>query len=479
MTKTKTNRVRRWAVRLIGGLILLAAATTGVYYGLLQAAVARWERLAAEIRAEGSPLTYADIRAEYEATPGELEAADLIRRTAELYRSVEKPSVESVLGLSSDCRSPSRGIRVDCIDPSYAFVTAYEPVIDDLRQLSELPTARFERAYGDPSFDIIGQAGANASDFRKLAKLVAFHGFLGIIENDGSRSTEAVEILLDLTRPMLREPRLVEHLVGIANGAMAVRLTEELLLVRNVGQGHLHRIVAAWEQTLPYWTLRSPLLGERASCLLYTDHAWLKAQMSHVFTKYPEARSVGFRLPNPVNWIPFREDWQITTHRIDSVESITRLLEASADPVKLIWVAQREAELASQRRPEDPIAILIPSLTRSTTLHSRSLALLRCTRVALASEEYRLATGKFPSSIEEILPKFLSAILQDPFDGQPLRILNHDEGIVIYSIGEDMRDDGGQLERKYRKEKGWDTGFRLVYPKHRRLILLDAEMDQE
>jgi hypothetical protein len=41
----------------------------------------------------------------------------------------------------------------------------------------------------------------------------------------------------------------------------------------------------------------------------------------------------------------------------------------------------------------------------------------------------------------------LAAIPSDPFDGQPLRFHKLERGFVVYSVGQDREDNGGQ-ERK-------------------------------
>ena len=68
------------------------------------------------------------------------------------------------------------------------------------------------------------------------------------------------------------------------------------------------------------------------------------------------------------------------------------------------------------------------------------------TRTALASlaiERYRLATGRLPEKLGDLVPAYLDAIPQDPFDGKPLRYKKLVKGYVVYSIGEDGEDNGG------------------------------------
>jgi hypothetical protein len=54
----------------------------------------------------------------------------------------------------------------------------------------------------------------------------------------------------------------------------------------------------------------------------------------------------------------------------------------------------------------------------------------------------------------------LNAVLTDPFDGQPLRYRNQGTGYVLYSIGPDLKDDGG----KPMNGKEGDIVFTVVTP---------------
>jgi hypothetical protein len=73
----------------------------------------------------------------------------------------------------------------------------------------------------------------------------------------------------------------------------------------------------------------------------------------------------------------------------------------------------------------------------------RDHALLRCGVAAVAAERYRREHGDWPGSLADLVPGYLPAVPLDPFDGAPLRYRRTEGGAVIYSVGEDGRDDGG------------------------------------
>jgi hypothetical protein len=76
---------------------------------------------------------------------------------------------------------------------------------------------------------------------------------------------------------------------------------------------------------------------------------------------------------------------------------------------------------------------------------------------------------RWPATLEDLVKaRLLSAVPTDPIDNQPLRYRRTKEGIVIYSIGLDMKDDQGNIDREQWQNPGVDLGFRLWDPELRR-----------
>ena len=101
----------------------------------------------------------------------------------------------------------------------------------------------------------------------------------------------------------------------------------------------------------------------------------------------------------------------------------------------------------------------LPSLTGAVRREATCLANLRLAVTAVALEQFRAAhDNRYPASLSELTPKYLDAPLMDPFDGQPLRYRKQDAGYVLYSIGPDLKDDGG----KPMNGKGGDIVFTVV-----------------
>jgi hypothetical protein len=142
----------------------------------------------------------------------------------------------------------------------------------------------------------------------------------------------------------------------------------------------------------------------------------------------------------------------------------TNISLASAPPPRSLIVTNvAENSVAEARRRHYFISLmLIPSLARITVREAEGFAEMRTARAALAVERFRLANHRLPKDVGELVPRYLPAVPRDPFDGAPLRYKSLAKGYVVYSIGRDGHDDGGQeppLKRRSTEHAPEDITF--------------------
>ena len=88
------------------------------------------------------------------------------------------------------------------------------------------------------------------------------------------------------------------------------------------------------------------------------------------------------------------------------------------------------------------------------------------TITALALKRYQLRHGQYLADLSALVPEFLASVPRDPADGQPLRYrLKPDGTFLLYSIGEDGTDNGGDASPAGNAESlSWQRGRDLVWP---------------
>ena len=98
---------------------------------------------------------------------------------------------------------------------------------------------------------------------------------------------------------------------------------------------------------------------------------------------------------------------------------------------------------------------------------TRSVAELRGARCLAGLRSLELTTKARPTSLDAVARAAgMDAAPLDPFDGKPMRLVLVDQVPVVYSVGKDLKDDGGLVDSERDGEPG-DLVFRAITPSPR------------
>ncbi|MEK7486182.1 MAG: hypothetical protein AABZ60_17805 [Planctomycetota bacterium] len=101
--------------------------------------------------------------------------------------------------------------------------------------------------------------------------------------------------------------------------------------------------------------------------------------------------------------------------------------------------------------------MLMPSFHKICATGLERIMILRNAQVALAVERYRLANQKLPEQLSELVPLYIKEeLLLDLFDHKSIRYKKLSKGYLVYSVGEDTKDNEG---KKKEKDKPYDLVF--------------------
>jgi hypothetical protein len=161
---------------------------------------------------------------------------------------------------------------------------------------------------------------------------------------------------------------------------------------------------------------------------------------------------------------PFHDaDYSVADSCIDSktVEKVTNLYDEYYRELRgalqegIVPALKKGAELEEQMQeharskelPELLFTYLALSLKRYVEQKARVAADYEMARTGLGLELYAAENGKYPESLSELVPKYLSCVPVDPFSGEVLKYAKGEKGWTIHSFGPDMDDDNGEKER--------------------------------
>jgi hypothetical protein len=92
--------------------------------------------------------------------------------------------------------------------------------------------------------------------------------------------------------------------------------------------------------------------------------------------------------------------------------------------------------------------IMIPSYTRSIESQAHFEAALDLMRIGISVEQYRASTGSYPATLDAIASSIGGTVPVDPFTGQPYRYQPSSASFLLYSVGPNLTDDGGTVDRR-------------------------------
>ncbi|MFO0844138.1 MAG: hypothetical protein U0797_17340 [Gemmataceae bacterium] len=241
---------------------------------------------------------------------------------------------------------------------------------------------------------------------------------------------------------------------------------ERVLALGAAGEGELAKLAAPLAEEQKHRGLYLALRGERGS-------------MHLVMTGLGEGR---FSLTDPIFdlggtmiWREKLAGWQLRQQlrreHPEMLEIVNRAVAAAALPVHEqagpLEAIEREVKEHKARGTNLTIPVLLPSVASTGERFRQSQALIRTLGAAVAAERYRLARGDWPARLDDLVPAQLAAVPLDPFDGLPLRYARRPDGVAVYSVGLDGRDDGGTIDRKAPRGRGPDVGYELWEAKRR------------
>ena len=290
----------------------------------------------------------------------------------------------------------------------------------------------------------------NLSELRGAVFLLKLEAILHTENGEGNLAVRSAKSCFGTARSLTKEPIMVSQLVRSACQSLAVTTIEYCINRIEFADEQLVELIDCVQNAECISDMSCAFVGERC--------------MGISFFKAP-----GSVNPDLINGIPFRPilelykaigladaDEIIYLDLMDGyIKSAQLPLEKRLDAVKSV-----EARLQSTSKAHILLHVMMPALSRITTIDIRNIAQLRTARAGLAIERYRLAAGGLPDTLTNLVPTYLNAVPTDPFDGKNLRYKKLETGFMVYSIGEDQIDDGGkEREKRTNESPNWDVTF--------------------
>lgn len=255
---------------------------------------------------------------------------------------------------------------------------------------------------------------------------------------------------LRLCRHLHATPRLINQLVGMAifNVSMTgIKRAMALGVVPHETLIQLQELLTVHDQSLLIQVLRIIRAEE-------FDHLEQAKKNEIARKQLRDQLTTTINLPSKTSsvWDKPRYYWSL----IESELELYDLPNAQTAILELIANTIEKAKTDPERTPSfvrQQLNKLKEKLSRDTCAVTNKLASAELTRqaelrsllLAIACERYRLATGVWPKSLNDVVPSYIKEIPHDPYSGQPMLYKQLPDGVVIYSVHTNGVDDGGMV----------------------------------
>lgn len=428
--------------------------------GLLLDAMAGGRLKTAKQRAgaDGGPVTFAELEAARKVWPdAENGALVIVALETQLEAIGNSDSIQALPPFAED--RPPLGYRFadEELAAAKAELQRLQPELDAIGRLREFQGGRFPMTISaNPIETLLPQLGP----LRMSVKLVSARAEVEAMEGNTTGLVDAVDLGFRHAQLVADEPILISGLVSIAREGLALDTIERVMGLTTLSAEQLtqldHLLAGREGRNRLLWAMR----GERACFLGTVEYArangWGALEAIAGVGSDPTGGSATANgALRHIGWIPGLRG-VLMRDEAAGLDLYNRMVAAAKDPRQNAAMFQQVENEVGQLPPYFVLSrMLIPSVGRAFMLETRADAEIVTTRTALAVEHYRLDTGHFPKSLDELVPKYLDSVPQDPFAAGPLRYREDEGGVVIYSVSDDGQDDGGLVT--YRVAKPSDT----------------------
>lgn len=300
----------------------------------------------------------------------------------------------------------------------------YRQALDLVHTASEIDECRFMLRP-----ELMSHALETMSSARHVVDVLVYDIAVAVAEGRHDDAFRSLVSMLRLGRIFDTQPTVISHMVQRAFEALATESLEFMLERGSISGPHLIQLSALFESMDRPDRLRAGMLGERV---------YMLNAMYHVPEMLdPEATVSG----EYITWVRMPAAVR-RAMLVNLLRMYAELIDAADKP----WPAQLEAMRGVAARGT-LAELLQPSHDVVAMVAGRVLATTRVARTALAIEQYRAAEGDWPHELAQLTPRFIEAVPEDPFTGQPLQYhVTSGGGYKLYSIGEDGVDDRGVFE---------------------------------
>jgi hypothetical protein len=411
------------------------------------------------LRNQGYPVTLEELDRWYNIPEGAKNAADIYKSAFSNYVEWDKEEMRA-LPIVGKASLPARNEPLD--DPNLQLVDKF--LSDNRKTLALLHEAASIEHSRYPIDLTKGQAASMerpgtpakwVTDLRTSAQLLRLETLSLCEHQQAEKALESIRANFALAK-FISAPLLFHRLIHNSFQSRTYRIIERILNRMQLTDEQLVSLSLWIKESFNDEGYTKALVGERCIGLdvfqgsvgQINDKIGSEGGPSILF--FTIFKMLGLHYRDAVSYISLMQE------HIDA-------MELPSDERLLVFDSIQE-DVNSGKRGGLLTRLIWPSQARMLQLDTRCTAEALVAQTAIAIERYRRVEGHLPESLENLVPAYMESVPKDPFDGRNLRYISRESEFVVYSINDDLTDNGGaeqDSEKRDRRGKplSWDITF--------------------
>jgi hypothetical protein len=375
---------------------------------------------------QGYPVTIEELEDSYTIPDGVPNAADIYLAAFTHYREWDKAAMQALHKARSPARTEPLSASARQLVEKFLFDN--QKTFSLLHEAASIEHCRYPIDFAQ----VFDSSDTRLDNIRSCSQLLLLDVLIQCENQDPGKALASIRANLALSRS-IDVPLLGCQLTHIGLQSWTCGSIERIL----------NRISLKDEQllTLSEW-IKTPDLGENFKRALRTEQCLGIHTLQAPIRDLTKRAGHGGILLMLVPWKILGFCYRDTLTFIDLMQESIETLDLP-DPERLAAFDAVQKSVHQGGRGGMLMREFWPAHTYILDIGIRYVAHLRATHTALAVERYRLAEGRLPQSLNNLVPAYISEIPDDPFNGSPLNYRLLHAGYVVYSVGDDLTDEGG------------------------------------
>jgi hypothetical protein len=358
------------------------------------------------------------------------------------YTELEKAYPAAEIPIALQPQSPAQDVLL--------ALSKYDPVIEELRQASQLPYSRFPLGYNieDPAEILLPHLAA----LKRYSQVLQLRAIAELQNGESDKAFDDVKLSLRLIDSIHTEPFIISQLVRFAIFQITLQPVWEGLAEHKWSDAQLAELDAELAKLDFPADYEFSVRGERAAHIKVIDYLEQKRSRYREFFNMVsgDQRNTinslwgmvefylmpkGWFYQNDIVLAEMHQQWNLPA--VDDEQQMV-------SPKKFTQADKAIESINPSTAFHFLVRLLLPELGKYAERTAYGQNAANMARVAIALERYRLAHGGFPESLDALAPQFMGKIPHGIINGEPLHYRRTDDGqFVLYSVGWNETDDGG------------------------------------